>query len=88
MIFGRRKRGNAVEDDLREEQAPEETAMPEDDDVDADVLAGTIALHGAYEGWIRERPAEWMWSIRKWGRKPEAVLAAMKAEADAEPPRG
>ncbi|QNP56868.1 DUF3710 domain-containing protein [Tessaracoccus defluvii] len=40
MIFGRRKRGNAVEDDLREEQAPEETAMPEDDDVDADVAPG------------------------------------------------
>ena len=40
-------------------------------DKDADVLATTAALHAEFERQIREEPAQWMWSIRKWGKLPE-----------------
>ena len=39
---------------------------PVTDDRKADVAAAMQALHDVFEGWIRERPDQWMWSQRKW----------------------
>jgi KDO2-lipid IV(A) lauroyltransferase len=49
-------------------------------DADADIGAGTVALHATYEAWIRERPSEWMWAIRKWGRNPAPAPLASPEE--------
>ncbi|MER2604292.1 MAG: lauroyl acyltransferase [Siculibacillus sp.] len=40
--------------------------VPKTDDEKADVLAATTAVHAAFEAWIREHPAQWMWAHRKW----------------------
>lgn len=45
---------------------------PETDDVDADIAAGARRLHAEFEDWIRERPSQWMWATRKWGRDTPA----------------
>ena len=45
--------------------------MPRTDDVEADIATATARLHATFERWIREEPAQWMWSIRKWGKLPE-----------------
>lgn len=36
-------------------------------DKEADILATTAALHAEFERQIREEPAQWMWSHRRWG---------------------
>lgn len=40
--------------------------VPYTQDAEADVAAATLALHGQFEAWIRERPEQWMWATRKW----------------------
>lgn len=36
------------------------------------ILAETAILHGLYETWIRERPADWLWLHNRWKREQEA----------------
>ncbi|MCY1707457.1 lysophospholipid acyltransferase family protein [Pannonibacter sp. SL95] len=40
--------------------------LPRTDDKDADIQAGTEAVHAQFEAWIREYPEQWMWIHRKW----------------------
>jgi KDO2-lipid IV(A) lauroyltransferase len=35
-------------------------------DTDADVVAAMTAINALIEGWIRDRPAEWLWLHRRW----------------------
>ncbi|WP_181702816.1 lysophospholipid acyltransferase family protein [Chthonobacter albigriseus] len=42
-----------------------EIEVPFTDDVDADIVAATHALHRQYEAWIRSEPRQWMWAHRK-----------------------
>jgi len=44
----------------------EEVVVPHTDDREADVAAGTRALHAAFERMIREAPEQWMWAHRRW----------------------
>jgi Kdo2-lipid IVA lauroyltransferase/acyltransferase len=37
-------------------------------DREADVLATTAAIQRCFEGFIRERPGQWMWGHRRWQR--------------------
>jgi KDO2-lipid IV(A) lauroyltransferase len=55
-----------------------EVAVPRTTDRDADVRAGTQALHDVFEAWIRETPEQWMWSHRKWAldQRPRTRRAA------------
>lgn len=43
-----------------------EVPVPVTADRDADIRAGTAALHAVYEAWIREQPGQWFWIHRKW----------------------
>ncbi|WP_106754234.1 lysophospholipid acyltransferase family protein [Pannonibacter carbonis] len=40
--------------------------LPRTDDKEADIQAGTEAIHAQFEAWIREYPEQWMWIHRKW----------------------
>lgn len=40
--------------------------VPRTADRDADVLAATQALQTVFERWIRERPEQWFWGMRRW----------------------
>jgi KDO2-lipid IV(A) lauroyltransferase len=61
-------------------------AVPKTGDAEADILAGTRLMHATFEDWIREKPEQWMWSIRKWGHLPET--AAAPAGVETESPKG
>ena len=39
-----------------------------DNDRDADVLAAMTEVNTILEGWIRERPEQWLWLHRRWPR--------------------
>lgn len=41
--------------------------VPRTQDRNADILAGTTALHAAFEASIRRHPEQWMWVHRRWG---------------------
>jgi KDO2-lipid IV(A) lauroyltransferase len=38
------------------------------DDREADILETTAAIQRCFEGYIRERPGQWMWGHRRWAR--------------------
>lgn len=42
-------------------------AVPNTADRNADILAATVALHAAFEDFIRRNPEQWMWAHRRWG---------------------
>jgi KDO2-lipid IV(A) lauroyltransferase len=44
----------------------DEIAMPRGADGKIDVDAGTQAITDVVEGWIRERPEQWLWLQRRW----------------------
>ena len=37
-------------------------------DRDADLLATTTAIQACFEGFVREKPGQWMWGHRRWRR--------------------
>ena len=41
-------------------------AMPEEGTREERIRAGTIAVNRVLEGWIRERPDQWLWLHRRW----------------------
>jgi Kdo2-lipid IVA lauroyltransferase/acyltransferase len=40
--------------------------IPHTDNLAADSVAGTTALHAQFEAFIRQAPEQWMWAHRKW----------------------
>jgi Kdo2-lipid IVA lauroyltransferase/acyltransferase len=40
--------------------------IPRTDDAEADILATTAMVTSVLEGWIRERPEQWLWLHRRW----------------------
>ena len=40
--------------------------LPRSGDRHADVAALMLAVNRTLEGWIRDRPAEWLWLHRRW----------------------
>jgi KDO2-lipid IV(A) lauroyltransferase len=44
----------------------DEVAMPRGADGKIDVEAGTQKITDVVEGWIRERPEQWLWLQRRW----------------------
>jgi len=40
--------------------------LPDTEDKDADVLAIMTEVNALLEGWIRERPEQWLWLHRRW----------------------
>lgn len=46
-----------------------EIEVPHTDDREADIRAATAAIQRAFEGFIRERPGQWMWGHRRWARE-------------------
>ena len=54
----------------------EEVAMPQTDDVAADILKGTQRCTDVIETWIRRYPDQWLWIHRRWKTRPpgEPVL--------------
>jgi KDO2-lipid IV(A) lauroyltransferase len=43
-----------------------EIEVPHSADVASDVAAATQAIQDRFDGWIRERPGEWMWVQNRW----------------------
>ena len=43
-----------------------EVPMPRTADRNADIQAGTQAIHDQFEAWIRETPEQWFWPHPKW----------------------
>jgi KDO2-lipid IV(A) lauroyltransferase len=46
-----------------------EIEVPRTDDREADIRAATAAIQMTFEGFIRERPGQWMWGHRRWARE-------------------
>jgi len=46
--------------------------LPETGDTDADVMTILTEINAKFEGWIRERPDQWLWIHRRWPREPDA----------------
>lgn len=55
------------------------------DDQAADVLAVTARINKAMEAAIRRHPEQWLWSHRRWRRRPDGEAAPL-ARVDATPP--
>ncbi len=49
----------------------EEINHPKTDDKEADLLAITTRINAAMEASIRDYPEQWLWSHRRWRRRPE-----------------
>jgi len=47
-----------------------EIAIPNTDDAQADILAGTQMCTAAIEEWIRRYPDQWLWIHRRWKTRP------------------
>lgn len=43
---------------------------PSTGDRQADIASFTAAMNATLEGWIRERPGEWLWLHRRWPKPP------------------
>ncbi len=41
--------------------------MPKNDD-DASIIAAATKINAELEGWIKERPEQWFWPHRRWGK--------------------
>ncbi len=41
-------------------------AFAKSGDTEADIVAAMTAINALIEGWIRDRPAEWLWLHRRW----------------------
>jgi KDO2-lipid IV(A) lauroyltransferase len=46
------------------------------DDENTDILRMTRAINTAFESWIREHPAQWLCTKRRWPKRREAQLGA------------
>ena len=40
--------------------------MPTEGSRDERIRAIMVAINGILEGWIRERPEQWLWLHRRW----------------------
>jgi KDO2-lipid IV(A) lauroyltransferase len=47
--------------------------LPSTGDKSADTLQAMTAINTMLEGWIRARPAEWLWVHRRWPKEGEAA---------------
>ena len=47
--------------------------VPDTGDADADHLALIQSVNDTLEGWVRERPEQWLWVHRRW---PKPAIAA------------
>jgi KDO2-lipid IV(A) lauroyltransferase len=63
LVVGRTVRGKGVNFTVELVEIP----VPHTEDRDADIAAATASIHAVFEGWIRERPDQWMWAHRRWG---------------------
>lgn len=63
----------------------DEIRHPKTDDADADVKAITARINRAMEAAIRRHPEQWLWSHRRWRRRPPDEPAPF-ARVDATPP--
>ena len=57
-------------------------ALPSSDNRQADVHAITARANELIEGWIRERPAEWLWLHRRWPEEPDPASSAARRGPD------
>ena len=60
-------------------------ALRDSGDPAADAAAATRAINGILEGWIRERPEQWLWLHRRW---PREESPAPSPASDLRPGRG
>ncbi len=54
-------------------------------DRDADVLAVTTRINAAMEAALRRHPEQWLWSHRRWRRRPKGEATRFARTAPAEP---
>lgn len=47
----------------------EEIKVPKSTEAKKDVEKASQAIQSVFEGWIRERPGQWMWAHRRWTRR-------------------
>ncbi len=57
----------------------EALALPQSGDRQADTIAVMAALNEILEGWIRDRPEQWLWLHRRW---PEAAYRQLRVGED------
>jgi len=57
----------------------EALALPQSGDRQADTIAVMAALNEILEGWIRDRPEQWLWLHRRW---PEAAYQQLRVGED------
>jgi KDO2-lipid IV(A) lauroyltransferase len=69
LIAARLVRAQGVQFDLYLEQI----AVPHTDDAQSDIAAASQKIQSVFEGWIRERPGQWMWAHRRWTHKGPPV---------------
>ena len=50
--------------------------LPDSGDADADTESVTRQINAVVEGWIRERPEQWLWLHRRWPREERATAPA------------
>lgn len=64
-----------------------EIPVPATDDPKSDVALATQALQERFEGWIRERPGEWMWVQDRWRETRRSLAAPAEPDLGACQPR-